>query len=57
VLDFGDATFLSTSFMGLVLRKPGEYLLPKISRVSFPESPNLNAMSDDCTARDELFIK
>jgi hypothetical protein len=45
VLDFGDATFLPTSFMSLVLHKPGGFLLPKISsRISFPESPNLNAM-------------
>jgi hypothetical protein len=44
VLDFGDATFLPTSFMSLVLQNP-KGLLPKISsRISFPESPNLNAM-------------
>jgi hypothetical protein len=45
VLDFGDATFLPTSFMSLVLQNPGGFLLSKISsRISFPESPNLNAM-------------
>jgi len=45
VLDFGDAAFLPTSFMSLVLHKPGGFSLSKISsRISFPESLNLNAM-------------
>ncbi|KAH8762967.1 kinase-like domain-containing protein [Hyaloscypha finlandica] len=45
VIDFGDAAFLPTSFMSLVLQNPKGLLLPNISsRISFPESPNLNAM-------------